>query len=106
METTTYLNEENFEEILAAKNAAVVDFYADWCGPCKAMMPIFEALSLEMAEKVSFYKVNVNQNRKLAIKNRVLGIPCFLFFKEGRMVKRVDGAMSEEDFREALKVLE
>ena len=106
MEKTTYLNEENFEEILAAKNAAVVDFYADWCGPCKAMTPIFDALAAEMADKIGFYKVNVDQNRNLAIQNRVLGIPCFLFFKEGRMVKRVDGAMSEEDFREALKVLE
>ena len=106
MQFSGSMNEENFEEILAAKDAAVVDFYADWCGPCKAMTPIFDALASEMADKVGFYKVNVDQNRKLAIKNRVLGIPCFMFFKEGRMVKRVDGAMSEADFREALKVLE
>jgi len=104
MNAITYLTEETYEQTLAESPAAVVDFYADWCGPCKAMMPIFEACAAQY-DAVRFCKINVDEHKKLAIQNRVLGIPCFLFFKNGKMVKRIDGAVDEATFKDALNQL-
>ena len=104
MSEITYLTEETYEPTLTGSAAAVVDFYADWCGPCKAMLPTFEACAEEYKD-VAFCKVNVDEHKKLAIQNRVMGIPCFLFFKGGRMVKRIDGAVDETEFRAALDML-
>lgn len=104
MENITYLTEETYGPITTGSEAAVVDFYADWCGPCQAMLPVFEACAAEY-EKISFCKVNVDEHKKLAIQNRVLGIPCFMFFKNGKMVKRIDGAVDEASFKDALNGL-
>ena len=104
MENITYLTEETYGPITTGAAAAVVDFYADWCGPCQAMLPVFEACAAEY-EKISFCKVNVDEHKKLAIQNRVLGIPCFLFFKNGKMVRRIDGAVDEASFKDALNGL-
>lgn len=104
MAPITYLTEESYQQFLAQAPAAVVDFYADWCGPCRSMIPIFDACA-ESYTDVRFCKVNVDEQKKLAIQNRVLGIPCFLFFKNGMMVRRIDGAVDEEAFRAALDQL-
>ena len=104
MENITYLTEETYGPITTGSAAAVVDFYADWCGPCQAMGPIFEQCSVEYGD-ISFCKVNVDEHKKLAIQNRVLGIPCFMFFKNGKMLKRIDGAVPESAFRDALNIL-
>ena len=104
MNEITYLTEETYESTISGAEAAVVDFYADWCGPCKAMLPIFEACAAEY-EKIAFCKINVDEHKKLAIQNRVMGIPCFLFFKNGKMVKRIDGAVDETMFKAALNEL-
>ena len=68
------------------------------------MLPVFEACAAEY-ETISFCKVDVDNNKKLAMQNRVLGIPCFLFFKNGKMVKRIDGAVDEASFKDALNGL-
>ena len=104
MENITYLTEETYGPITTGSAAAVVDFYADWCGPCQAMGPIFEACAAEY-DKISFCKVNVDEHKKLAIQNRVMGIPCFMFFKNGKMINRIDGAVPETAFRNALNGL-
>ena len=104
MADITYLTEETYGPITTGSSAAVVDFYADWCGPCQSMIPIFEACALEY-DQISFCKVNVDEHKKLAIQNRVLGIPCFMFFKNGKMLKRIDGAVNETMFRDALNGL-
>ena len=104
MNEITYLTEETYETVLSGAEAAVVDYYADWCGPCKAMLPIFEACAAEY-DKIQFCKINVDDHKKLAIQHRVMGIPCFMFFKNGKMVKRIDGAVDETAFKEALNEL-
>lgn len=104
MNEIKYLDAETFSPTLENAEAAVVDFYADWCGPCKAMLPIYEACAAEY-DKIAFCKVNVDENKQLALKNRVLGIPCFMLFKNGKMVKRIDGAVDETAFKEALNEL-
>lgn len=74
----------------------VVDFYADWCGPCKAMKPIFAELEEEMKGKVEFKKVDVEANGEEAMKNGVQNIPTFIIYKNGVEISRKSGAMPKQ----------
>lgn len=79
----------------------LVDFYADWCGPCKMVSPIIEELSQEMKD-VSFVKVNVDNDSDLAGQYNVSSIPTFIIFKDGQPVSQFVGAMGKEGFVEQL----
>lgn len=88
---------QNFEqEILKSSLPVVVDVYASWCGPCRTMMPFFEELASELSAKYKFVKLNIDEERDLAIQYRVSSIPTFLFFKEGKVVGKETGAMSKD----------
>jgi thioredoxin 1 len=89
------LNEDNFDETTGT-GVAVVDFYADWCGPCKMFAPVFLEAKNEYEGRVSFAKVNVDDSRGLAAKYNVLGIPTIIFFKDGETVDRVSGVLDKE----------
>lgn len=89
---------ENFEaEVLNAELPVLVDFYADWCGPCKMMAPIVERLAEEYEGKLKVGKCNTDENMPLAQKYRVASIPTFMIFKEGQPAATFMGAMSEDD---------
>ena len=89
-------------EVLQEKEKmVVVDFYADWCGPCRMMAPVFEELSQEM-DNVKFVKINVDENSKLASQYSVFSIPTFLIFKEGEVIGQMVGAMSKERIKEKI----
>ena len=91
-------NNGNFEqEVLNSDVPVVVDFYADWCGPCKMMAPIVDQIATEYAGKVKIGKINVDENIELAQKYRVMSIPTFVFFKNGEAVATVVGGMSKND---------
>ena len=77
----------------------VLDFWAPWCGPCKAMLPIFEELDTEYAGKVSFAKMNVDDNPEIPGQFGVMSIPTFLLFKDGHPVQTMVGARSKEDMK-------
>ena len=78
------LDKDNFEmEVLKASGLVVVDFWGEGCEPCKALMPEFESLSESYDEKVTFAKLNTSQERKLAISQRVLGLPTVVLYKDG-----------------------
>lgn len=97
------LNDANFsEELKKSTLPVVVDFYADWCGPCKMMSPIFEQLSGEMGDKFVFAKLNVDQSSATSQAHDVSSIPSFLVFKEGKEVGRVMGLRPMEDFKNEL----
>ena len=86
------LTSNNFKnEVYEAEMPVLVDFYADWCGPCKAMGPIVEDLASEYAGKVKVGKVNVDENQELAMKYSVMSIPTFLVFKGEDVVARTMG---------------
>lgn len=81
------------------KGFVIIDFWAEWCGPCKRLAPIFDKLSKEYKGKVVFYKVNVDENGELAQGLGVMGIPCLIVFKDGAEVDRIVGAMPSEQLR-------
>lgn len=89
----------NFEEeVLKSELPVLVDFYADWCGPCKMMAPVVESLAEEMDGKLKVGKCNIDDNMALAQKYKVVNIPCFKIFKNGEELETFIGAMAAEDF--------
>ena len=95
------VKKDNFDnEILKAQIPVVVDFYADWCGPCKMMSPLMEKLSGEYEGKVKFCKVNVDDEEELAIQNEVQSIPLFVLYKDGQVIDKAVGARAEDEMRE------
>ena len=86
------------QDVLSKASTVVVDFYADWCGPCKKIAPIMEELALEYEGKVLFYKVNVDAERKLATVFQIRNIPTVFFLpKEGQPMSQV-GGLTKEDY--------
>jgi thioredoxin 1 len=94
---------QNFsEEVLKSDKPVVVDVYATWCGPCKMMAPLFEQLAQEKTE-YKFVKVNIDDERDLAVQYNVSSIPSFLFFKDGKLVGKEMGYMSKDALTTKLK---
>jgi thioredoxin 1 len=98
------LNEANFmETISSSPKPVIVDFYADWCGPCKMIAPIVEELASEYANDVAFYKVNVDENPDIASKYQVMQIPTFASFKGGEHMRSITGAKPKKDIMDLVK---
>ena len=87
----------------ASNSRLLVDFYADWCGPCKMMGPVVEKCAEAYAGKMKIGKLNVDENMAIAQKYRVVSIPHFIVFKNGEPAVTFGGAMSEADFRQKLE---
>ena len=86
------LDGSNFEKIISAENPTLVDFWAEWCGPCKMMHPVFESLSAKYPN-VKFARVNVDLNQNIAMRFAVQSIPTFIMFKSGQIVDKMMGAV-------------
>jgi thioredoxin 1 len=100
------LTEENYEkEVLQTAEPIVIDFYADWCGPCKMMAPAFDEAAAAFEGKARFAKINVDESKKLAIQSKVLSIPTLLFFKNGEQVDRVTGAIDAVQLKGRIEAL-
>ena len=93
------LNSDTFNEVLESKEIVLVDFYADWCGPCKMLAPIME----EVANSVKVYKVNVDESSDLASNYGIMSIPCVIAFKDGKDVARSVGLKSKSEILEMVK---
>ncbi len=89
-------------EVLNNSKPAIVDFYAQWCGPCKMMAPVFKELSSQMTD-CDFYKVNVDNEQDLASKYKVMSIPTVIIFKDGEPVSTSVGFLSKEDLKNKIE---
>lgn len=95
------LDNENFFETIKSSNKCVVDFFAEWCGPCKAMHPILESAEKEMGEG-KIFKVNIEENPELAEKLEIRSIPTFIFYEGGKEISRKSGMVSKNFLIESL----
>lgn len=86
-------------DVLEAKTPVVVDFYADWCGPCRRLEPILESVAKEYDGKVAFYRINVDQAAELSAKYDISSIPAVKFFKNGKEAASFVGLKSADDIR-------
>ena len=93
-------NSQQFEQqVLNSTNPVFVDFWAEWCGPCRSVSPVVEELSSEYDGKVDFVKINVDENGELAQKYNVFSIPTLAIFKNGEVVSQKVGASTKESFK-------
>jgi thioredoxin 1 len=93
------IDERQFAQVVQQHPALVIDFWAEWCGPCRRVAPIVEELAQEFAGKVTFAKCDTDHNQHLAMKFGISAIPCLLFFSRGQMVDRLIGALPKESIR-------
>ncbi len=104
--TTVHLTEQNFDEALGRQQGVMmVDFWAEWCTPCRAISPILEDLAKESGGKVTLAKVNVDENPGLAARYGIRSIPTILFVKQGKVADQVIGAVPRAKLKEKLDAL-
>lgn len=96
------LEDSTFEGEISKSTKSIVDFYADWCGPCKIFAPIFEKVSNEIKE-IDFFKVDVDKAQEAAQAMSIMSIPTTIFLEDGEEKSRVTGTMSEEEFNKKIK---
>jgi len=90
------INDENYKEVLAAGKPVVVDCWASWCGPCKAMSPIIDELATEFDGRVTIAKYNCDEDNDLATDYGVMSLPTLLFFKDGQLIDRHAGSIARD----------
>jgi len=101
-----HVSDADFEkEIVQAGIPAMVDFWAEWCGPCKMVGPTVEALAKQYAGKIKIAKMDVDQNRETPAKFGIRSIPTLIMFKDGKVAQTLIGALPKADIEEALKKL-
>lgn len=101
VESTT---DQNFEaDVLKSETPVLVDFWAEWCGPCKALAPKLEEISSELGEKLKIIKVNIDENPDSPAKYGVRGIPTLIVFKEGQSVEQIVGNHPKENILETVQ---
>lgn len=100
------ITSENFEtEVAQSEVPVLLDFWAPWCGPCQQLNPVIEALAGEVGDTAKICKVNVDDNRELAVKLSVRAMPTLIFFKGGEEQERVTGGLNQEAMAAKLQAL-
>ena len=101
---TKVINSQEFnKEVAAYKGVSLVDFYADWCGPCKMIAPAIEELEKEMISKAKVLKLNIDQSPDVASAFGVMSIPTLIIFKDGRVVEKIVGAQPKHILKSKLE---
>ena len=100
---TVHFSKEGFDKALAQGGLMMVDFWADWCGPCRMLAPVIDQLAERYEGKVVSGKVNVDDEQELAIRYGVMSIPTVIFFKDGKEIDRKVGVMPGDAFVQTLE---
>ena len=104
--STIKLDESNFDrEVTQSDKPVIVDFWAEWCGPCKMIAPLLDEVAREKADAVKIGKVNVDENQSLSFKYNIRAIPALLFFKNGQLRDQVTGVTSKKDLLNRIDAL-
>lgn len=91
------------EKVLGAEKVVLVDFYADWCVPCKMFAPVFDAVAEELGDQMVFGKLNVDENMEIAENYQVSHIPTLILFKDGKVLNRISQSLTKADLREFIR---
>ena len=102
--STHHFTDHSFKkEVLESELPVLVDFWATWCGPCKALAPLIDELAKEYAGKMKIGKVDVDTNPKIATQYGVMSIPTIIFFKKGKVMNQLVGGLSKPDLKRKLE---
>jgi thioredoxin 1 len=93
----------NFNTIINSETPVLIDFFADWCGPCKMLAPILKQVKDDLGEGIKVIKIDVDQNQMLAAKYQVRGVPTMLLFKSGKQVWRQSGVLQKDQIISVVK---
>ena len=106
MQSTIEINETNFErEVLQSTQLVLVDFWAQWCGPCKMLAPVLDEIAVEQNGRAKVVKINVDENPALAQRYNIQSIPTLLYFAGGEVLDRTMGAVSKQSIISKLEKL-
>ena len=94
---------EKFNEIIQSETPVLIDFFADWCGPCKMLAPILKDVKEELGEGVKIIKIDVDKNQQLATQYQVRGVPTMIIFKKGEQKWRQSGVLQKDDLVQIIK---
>ncbi|MBM4236918.1 MAG: thioredoxin [Euryarchaeota archaeon] len=97
------ITKDNFEKVRKEQGKLIMDCWAEWCGPCKMIAPVFEKLAAEYSGKIAFTKMDCDSNPELVRRFRIMAIPTLLFFKDGEVVDQIVGVVPKEEIVEVIK---